>query len=47
MIQFVCVVGDIHWTVLQGYIVDAMVSEDSQPGAEPGLTRVESISRFM
>ena len=32
-IQVVCVVGDIHWTVPQDYIVDAMASETSQPGA--------------
>ena len=28
------VVGDIHWTVLQGYIIYVMASEDSQPEAD-------------
>ena len=30
----VCVVGDIHQTVPQDYIVDAMASQTSQPGAD-------------
>ena len=34
LIQVVCVVGDIHQTVPQDYIVDAIASENSQPGAD-------------
>ena len=29
-----CAVGVLHWTVPQGYIVDVMASEDSQPGID-------------
>ena len=40
--QIVCVVGDIHRTVPQDNIVDAMASENSQPGADDFRVHVKS-----
>ena len=34
LIQFVCAISDIHRTVPQDYIINAMASGDSQPGAD-------------
>ena len=41
LLQVVCVVGNIHWTIPQDYIVEAMSSENSQSGADwRGIHRV-------
>ena len=34
LLQFVCVVGSVHRTVLQDYFVDVMATGNSQPEAD-------------